>query len=1012
MALTTKEQDAILKSCITNIKHQSNLMQNDLNENKLLPALKHCSNLLNELRVNQLTPKQYYEMYMMVFDSLEILSEYLISSYNARLKRRIRGDTGSDAKANNDGNERNNSGGNSSSSSNSSSNSATSNDNGQFLGKGKSKANHSSTTASVATSAFLADLYEIVQYSGNIIPRLYMMIVIGTTYMSTGGAPSKDLMKDMVEMCHGVQHPIRGLFLRYYLSQRTKNLLPYETRVDFNETVNFLITNFIEMNKLWVRLQHQGHSSERELRYRERKEIKILVGSNLVRLSEVLDDYKGSSIDENYSSVEFYKNTVFPAITEQIIQCKDHLAQTYLIDVIIQVFPDEYHFATLETMLNQVFLSLHPLLDKSELVHTLIEKFTTYHKFNDNVSSLSIAGSKGDSHSDDHISVEGEVLFKRFWSFYLKLNEVDPDLPPEEHTKLLQSIIDLSLSFNPNNLSVLDTVYEFAAQKLTTTEPNEEQREMLLQLLLVSINHFTTIKTIFTFKNFYQFYEKINDENTKRQISLAIIDKILQVHNGYEDVNDENDYYYTTTSEIDGIFKYVTVLSKQNTGKLDTAKDLGITETIKINNETKLITPEYLETQEKVCKLIQLVNDPQDAQKSVLNLLYLRKKYLSGNFESIVYTYPTVITKVLFKLKLLGYAKLKLGSRSKDKKESLQRFLVSNFKNLSVILDELYQVHHENHSTLILNLYLQLASVADQIKLQSLTFELFNQCFVVYEENLLLSSHQYKPFNEITPYDSLANGSVAYRSISSIANALFRVRNMSRENYEILITKVTLYGSKLSKKQDQCRAIFSCANLWWWTEQLLPSTDTSPIVNENREETENTEIEKHKNISQGNSKDNKTSNENVHGKDVDRDNEGTEDVTEKLYRDQKRVLECLQRALKIADSSMDPFLSLNLFIEILNRCLVFNLYGNTSVDNRYINGVISLIRTNIDDLKGDTDIDAYANETSDFGIQNNANSTNDKETKILSEIQKQFKATLQYIREQQESENRFPGVFA
>ena len=58
------------------------------------------------------------------------------------------------------------------------------------------------------------------------------------------------------------------------------------------------------MNKLWVRLQHQGHSSERELRYRERKELKILVGSNLVRLSQIIDDYNG---DANYSAIEYYK---------------------------------------------------------------------------------------------------------------------------------------------------------------------------------------------------------------------------------------------------------------------------------------------------------------------------------------------------------------------------------------------------------------------------------------------------------------------------------------------------------------------------------------------------------------------------------------------------------------------------------------------------------------------------------------------------------------------------------
>ena len=38
--------------------------------------------------------------------------------------------------------------------------------------------------------------------------------------------PSKIILRDLVEMCRGVQHPLRGLFLRNYLLQCTKSLLP------------------------------------------------------------------------------------------------------------------------------------------------------------------------------------------------------------------------------------------------------------------------------------------------------------------------------------------------------------------------------------------------------------------------------------------------------------------------------------------------------------------------------------------------------------------------------------------------------------------------------------------------------------------------------------------------------------------------------------------------------------------------------------------------------------------
>lgn len=63
--------------------------------------------------------------------------------------------------------------------------------------------------------------------------------------------------------------------------------LNYSPEGNVFESINFILTNFTEMNKLWVRLQHQGHSRDREKREAERRELRILVGSNLVRLSQL-----------------------------------------------------------------------------------------------------------------------------------------------------------------------------------------------------------------------------------------------------------------------------------------------------------------------------------------------------------------------------------------------------------------------------------------------------------------------------------------------------------------------------------------------------------------------------------------------------------------------------------------------------------------------------------------------------------------------------------------------------
>ena len=53
-----------------------------------------------------------------------------------------------------------------------------------------------------------------------------------------------------------------------------------------------------------------------------------------------------------------------------------------------------------------------------------------------------------------------------------------------------------------------------------------------------------------------------------------------------------------------------------------------------------------------------------------------------------------------------------------------------------------------------------------------------------------------------------------------------------------------------------------------------------------------------------------------------------------LYRDGKRVLECLQRALRVADACMDTAVSVELFVEILNRYVYYFDQENDAVSGQ------------------------------------------------------------------------------
>lgn len=81
--------------------------------------------------------------------------------------------------------------------------------------------------------------------------------------------------------------------------------------------------NFAEMNKLWVRMQHQGHSRDKERREKEREELRILVGTNLVRLSQL-----ESITLEKYRKVSFSGLTV-PTIASRFCYIYCVLILTY-----------------------------------------------------------------------------------------------------------------------------------------------------------------------------------------------------------------------------------------------------------------------------------------------------------------------------------------------------------------------------------------------------------------------------------------------------------------------------------------------------------------------------------------------------------------------------------------------------------------------------------------------------------------------------------------------------------
>ncbi|KAL8843305.1 MAG: hypothetical protein Q9170_000163 [Blastenia crenularia] len=851
MASGVEDQARLLDDARNVVAQQAHQMRKCLETpGKLMDALKCSSTLVSELRTSSLGPKQYYELYMSVFDALRHLSVYLRESHPV---------------------------------------------------------NH------------LADLYELVQYAGNIVPRLYLMITVGTVYMGIEDAPVKEIMKDMMEMSRGVQHPIRGLFLRYYLSGQARESLPTDTgegpEGNIQDSISFILTNFVEMNKLWVRLQHQGHSREREQRTKERQELQLLVGSNLVRLSQLVD-------------LEAYETVILQPLLEQVVQCRDVLAQEYLLEVITQVFPDEFHLNTLDQLLSAI-ARLNPHVNVKAIFIGLMDRLSSYasreseaepqedrqRNEEEAVSQLlenlrisketkqkelekkEAPGQQPNGEQVDGVSKEGvsntpderrpkkdEIdttgtngdhnLLKKHRGIpdNIKLYEIfygqatnlvnAQRLQIQDTIALLVSLANLALNVYPTRLDYMDQILSYANEKVAQYANSADLHSASTQasIMALLVAPIKTYFSLFTALALPSFIPLLNAQtySTRRAVAGEVAQNILR-----------KETRISTSGDLEGVLDILGVLIRE--GMQQAGGYPGVP-----SQRRTTETDETLMEQGWLARLIHLIRSPDNDVQ--LKLLQICRKALADGDERVRYTTPALLTSAL---------KLARQYKSREHYDDNWQSQSSNlYKLMHSLISALY-TRVNGAAELCLRLFISCGQVADQTGFEEVAYEFFAQAFTIYEE-------------------AVSDSRAQFQAVCVIAGALHVTRGFSKENYDTLITKCALHGSKLLKKPDQCRAVYLASHLWWAVE-----------------------------ISAKGEQDSKS-----------------------LYRDAKRVLECLQRALRVADACMDTAVSVELFVEILNRYVYYFDQQNETVTTKYINGLIELIHSNLQTNQDSSSLDA------------------------------------------------------
>lgn len=613
--------------------------------------------------------------------------------------------------------------------------------------------------------------------------------------------------------------------------------------------------NFVETNRLWVRLQTQGSSKDRKKREKERLDLRILVGTNLVRISEL----EGLTIAD-------YKDNILPKILEEILSCKDTIAQGYLMDCLIQVFPYEFHLATLSSFLNACN-SLKEKVNVRTILESLMERLS--------------------NNTNNGVIPADVPAFKLFNDCITTLIEERSNMSLTETLKLQTILINFALKSYPSRIDYISHCLGAACTLITKTDfvnqlanqvddkRSEDETTNQIELLLSAPLSSLAIKVL-EIPQYSKLMSFLPWGNWK-EVATSLLKSVISTSSPLSDL-----------AQVDQLFKMIKPLlrDRETSTTANTDNEVDVS---RLNLPQQFKNEQYL-----VARLPHLLyNEDTD---NMLQLLIKSRHYFhgeKGDVKRFKFTFPPLIFAALNLSK-----KVFLRERLAAVPDSGVTPPTHSTRKVFHFIIEAISILSPSYPELAMKLFLQATQAADACEFSAIAYEFLKEALLLYESDITDSKAQ-------------------VTALTSFISTLLTCKNFPIEDYEALITKVAQYSNKLLKKPDQSRMISLCSLLFFLPPK--PSATTEKV---------------------------------------------------ERYSDCQRVLECMQRSLKVASVS-NP----NLFVEILDRYLYHFENDNPIIQSNYITGLIQLINDNISSEPG----------------------------AILPETKTHFHNTLAYIRSRKES---------
>lgn len=613
----------------------------------------------------------------------------------------------------------------------------------------------------------IKNLYEAVLQAESIIPRLYLMITTGRVYLDSGEISKKELIFEMLDYIKGVQHPTKGLFLRYYFLKTIKEKLP-DTPEEVDFSIKFIIQNIDEMNRLWVRLSTGCFGTEKIIRDKERNELKVLVGENLIRLASL------ESV-----TIEKYREDILPFLLNIVLESKDSMSQQYLLECIIHAFNDAFNVASISLILE----TLPCLLDTVDVKSILINIMEKLSKF----------------FASELLNYQKEGEAERLTSFLEIVNHIYELL-----SSFIERLVEENLTYQPTDeLTIIELLVNFMKYTIKAQDKNEKPIKInkimelanttlkgsssprisnecikyVLSLLKLPLDHGYSI---FQIKYFAEIMNYM-DYKSRTSLSLGIIDSLSVIN--------PDGHKKEVVNSIDKVYlllEYIRPLTESSSDSTENSLDFAVQQTT-------------------VGKLsFAIKNDNPKTHFEMLSII--QKIYVKGDIERMKFTLPTLVN---IYVNLANKVCLAIAEKRKSEEQKRREDLIQ------IEIDEIdfKQFCAKIYKTAYDLVNINLTSIQSPQNLIPLLYSLYSSLNLNFE--LELESLAYQILD--TVFEKIEKIDVTEIKLSQIlifVCYLINTSSLTQDHYLVLRNKVKVSVSSFVKTADQSSHYLAMSQLY------------------------------------------------------------------------------------------------------------------------------------------------------------------------------------------------------